>query len=298
MTDSWQLNLGILVAILVAIVLLVFWLRRRLDKRDRTRQLEGLRGLAGQVGGQVRMGAAESTPRSSTLRPPFAGQVDGGWVDAMSTVTKPVYEYALDLVRGRWPTRAAQAHYQKGPVTTASPVIMGEYRVEIAVSDCPSLKVLPVNRGEGLEQDLRHGPGQWSQVALPQPFSGQLQAFANDHRFASATLNQASLDWLAHYAGQFGTPLAIEQGVLHMSWPGEIGPDRVMHQIDFLIGFLERTPLQPGNPMAAYGPAGNTSGPQAAPGGQEWRRHLTPARLFQLAGFTVFVVLVIVLFVT
>ncbi|GAB3504838.1 hypothetical protein [Amycolatopsis cihanbeyliensis] len=295
MTDSWQFDLGLLVAILVAIVLLVLWLRRRSDKRGRDRRLAGLRAVAGQVGGQVRTGVSESTPRSAALRPPFVDRVDGGWIDTMSTVTKPAYEYALDVVRGRWPVRAAQAHYQKAPVTTPGPVIMAEYRIEIAISDCPPLKVSPVDRGE---QELRHGPGQWSPVSLPQPFSDRLHAFADDQRFASAALNQDSLDWLAHYAGQFGTPLAIERDVLHMTWPGEIDPNRIMHQVDFLVGFLDRTPLRPGNPLAAYGPAGNSPAAQAAPGGQEWRRHLTPARLYQLAGFSAFVILVIVMFVT
>lgn len=262
---GWGFEIGLLVAILVAIWLLVMWLGRLSKKRKSDAHFKKLREVAQQASGHVTTDEQESTPRSATLLSPFSGRDDG--VYAFSTVRAPRYDHAISVRRGRWQVRAAQAsRVVASPSSPGNGTTSYSYRIEIELAPCTPLKVSPivehstrrneqgqpermVVRDDELQQPpAGHDAGQWSQLPLPGRYAEQFQAFAADHRSAAEVLNEDSLEWLAQYISQVKTVWAIENGLLYVNiLLKEIDPDTIISQIDALVGFLDRTPIQPGD---------------------------------------------------
>jgi hypothetical protein len=306
MTSDAVWDFVLLFACLGGLLGLVLWWAWHSKRRDGRQHASSLTALAGRLGGTV-SGPDAAHAWSAALQAPFEHSTDG-LVDKLSMVTRPRFDAALDFRRGAWPVRVSEASMESSASGTTR--TRYEHRIEVATAQLPPMRISPIIRtdfrGRPLPPDkimaqggpaVREAPvtvqrqrGDWQPARMPPVAGERLVAFTSDQRFAAHVLTPPAAEWLAE-GGRLPFLLTFEGGLLYYTVPGRIDPDRILHEVDLLVGFLDRTPLQPGHP-APQTPASGPAGP-ASPAGPGWRRHLTGARIVQLVSVALIVVVVV-----
>ncbi|MFD0201260.1 MULTISPECIES: hypothetical protein [Saccharothrix] len=271
MFNIW-LELAPLIAIIVALVGLVFWWRWRSDRKEEHAHAEALTALANTLGGRV-AGPAEVQAWSAGLRPPMASDTEGfaGWA---GTVRQPRFETALDFRRGDWAVRLGEASMEKA--NSSSSATKHEHRIEVATALVPPMKIgrriLVDFRGRPLAPDRARSAGpaaeapvtavqeqrQWLPVRLPEPLDREFTAFSTDPSAAAGAFNPQVVEWMLGQAGDnpfvSAIPLLLtfEAGLVYTTSPNRIDPNQVLAKVDAIIGLLDRMGIAPAHPPVTH----------------------------------------------
>lgn len=248
MTDSYELNLLLLVAFLAAFVALIYALvRRGRKKAERARRAE-LSEFAASIGGTLVDEGDDTRPWSADFERAMDDEY-GTLVKWLGRASGANFDYALDFSRNGWPVRVTEASMEL--VSSVGTNTSYEMRVEVATADLVALKITQV-RGGGLgsrwagEMPVSVERGDhplWMPLRLPLSISHAFVAYASDLSEAADFFSVDVVEWLLKQTKQHELPnLCIEAGVAYCVVDGPILPQFVMRKVDAIIDLLSLVP--------------------------------------------------------
>ncbi|QQQ76368.1 hypothetical protein IOD16_36045 [Saccharothrix sp. 6-C] len=268
--DEYWIRLSPLLAIMAALIGLLFWWRWRSDRKEERAHVDALTALAGTLGGRV-VDPAESAAWSAGLLAPMRGETDG-LVNRLGTVSRPRFDTALEFRRGEWSVRVGEASVKK--VAQNGTRTDHEHRIEVATSRLAPMRISRRNHGgtnswgrprraddisaQGGEL-VREVPvtvaaegGQWHRVAFPPgPFDAQFAVFTGDPAAVSRLLDPETTEHLLDQAHGLPSVLHFEAGLVFGTRPGRIGPGHTLDVVDAILGLLDRMGVAPARPPSA-----------------------------------------------
>ncbi|NUT50639.1 MAG: hypothetical protein HOV94_25520 [Saccharothrix sp.] len=262
---EYLLDLAPLLAIIAALVGLVFWWQWRGNRKKGREHAEALAAFAGALGGRV-VGPEEAEPWSAELLAPLRDETDGV-INRMGMASRRRYETALDFRRGRWSVRVGEASVQKSIDNGTRTAY--ELRIEVATSPVTPMRVshrsylakdlfgrpLPPDNVEAQGGELvrevpvtvARGGGQWVRVALPPgPFDTRFAVFTSDPAAATRAFGPRAVEHLLDQGDALPRVLHFEAGLVFGTVPDRIDPDHVLRAVDAILGLLDRMGVAPG----------------------------------------------------
>ncbi|GLY55273.1 hypothetical protein [Lentzea sp. NBRC 102530] len=248
MTDSWELNLALLVAFLGALVALGYALiRRGRRKAERARRAE-LSEFAASVGGTLVDEGGDVRPWSADLERAMDDEY-GTLVKWLGRASGANFNYALDFSRNGWHVRVTEASMEI--VSSVGTNTTYETRIEVATADLVALKITQVYggglgsrwAGEMPVSVEREDRPLWMPLRLPLSISHAFVAYASDLSAAADFFNEDVVEWLLRQTRQHELPnLCIEAGVAYCVVDGPILPQFVVRKVDAIVDLLSLVP--------------------------------------------------------
>ncbi|GGP68460.1 hypothetical protein [Saccharothrix coeruleofusca] len=251
---------------LLGLLGLLRWWAWRGERKEGRKHVEALSALVGGLGGRVVVGRVESRAWSAHLLPPMTADTEGffAW---LGVVRWPRFEIAVDFRRGEWPVRVSEASMKK---TNGTPSY--EHRIEVATSPLPATRickrVYPESRRTWLFKNVQVvGPAgeppltaerdqqQWLRVVLPEALDREFTVFSTDPVTVRRMFTPQVVEWMLDRTGSPGTSampfaLTFEAGFAYTVEHGRIAPDRLLPQVDAILGLLDRMRAAPAHPPA------------------------------------------------
>lgn len=247
----WELKLGLLVLILVALVALVFWWGWRADRKKALDHAAELAKFAAGLGGMLTVAPAWS----ADLRRPFAEEYGKGNVLGwLRRASEAQFDHTIDFDRHGWRVRVTEASIELNSASTQDKVVTHvEHRIEVATANLMPLKLVASSYAGGdgarrwvgeMPQTVAAAPQpHWQELRLPAGVDQLFLMSAADPHRATALVTPAVAQWLQ---GQSGTDnlrtLTVEAGIAYSVRVGEIDPKAVLGAVDAICGLLERIP--------------------------------------------------------
>ncbi|MDX3658185.1 hypothetical protein PV646_12835 [Streptomyces sp. ID05-26A] len=246
---SWQLKLGLLVLILVALLALMFWWGWRRDRKNALDHAAELAKFAAGLGGTL----TQAPAWSAGLRRPFAEE-HGNVLGWLRRASEAQFDHTVDFERHGWRVRVTEASIELNSASTQDKVVTHvEHRIEVATADLVPLKLAISSLGGGraarpwvteAPQTVASSPQpQWHELRLPAGLDQlYLAATADPHR-ATAMITPAVVERLQGES-QMGNlrTLTVEAGIAYTVAVGPIVPKLVLQAVDAIIGVLDRIP--------------------------------------------------------
>ncbi|MFD1149671.1 hypothetical protein [Saccharothrix hoggarensis] len=265
--DETYVEILPIVAIMVGLLALGHWWRRRSDRKSEQAHAEALAEFAGGLGGRL-VDPAEAHAWSAGLLEPMRRKTDG-LVNQLNQVSPTSFGLTVDFPRGRWAVRVGEASVE---VTADNGTRTAyEYRIEVATAPVTPMKIsrrihdgknlfgrpLPPDHvvAQGGER-VREVPvtvaaegGGWYRVSFPPgPFDTNFAVFTSDPAAVAPLFDPRVAEHLLAEFNDMYFTLHFEAGLLFCTLINRIIPDQALARVDALIGLLERMGVAPAHP--------------------------------------------------